>query len=76
MMQPRDTSDYLQKRESILHEVDQLAEIDPILLPDDSKYLLEIDFSLQHRDTLERQSYWLLAMKVAVKADQRTVAGP
>ena len=64
----------VQKRESILQEVDRLAEIDPILLPEDSKYLLEIDFSSLHRDTLEKQSYWLLAMKAAVKAGQRTVA--
>ena len=64
----------VQKRESILQEVDRLAEIDPILLPEDSRYLLEIDFSSLHRDTLERQSYWLLAMKAAVKAGQRTVA--
>ena len=57
----------VQKQESIFQEVDRLAEIDPILLP-------EIDFSLLHRDTLERQSYWLLAMKAALKAGQRTVA--
>ena len=61
-------------RAAVLQEVDRLAEVDPILLPESSKYLLEIDFSSLHRDTLERQSYWLLAMKAAVKAGQRTVA--
>ena len=47
----------IKKREAILQEVDRLADIDPILLPEGSKYLLEIDFSLLHRDTLENQSW-------------------
>ena len=60
--------------DTVLREVDRLSEVDPILLPTDSKYLLEIDFSSLHRDTLEKQSYWLLAMKAAVRAGQRTVS--
>ena len=64
----------VKQRDTILREVDRLSEVDPILLPTDSKYLLEIDFSSLHRDTLEKQSYWLLAMKAAVRAGQRTVA--
>ena len=58
----------------MLREVDRLSEVDPILLPTYSKYLLEIDFSSLHHDTLEKQSYWLLAMKAAVRAGQRTVS--
>ena len=65
----------VQKQESILQEINLLAEIDSIQLPEDSKYLLEIDFSSLHRDTLlERQLYWLLATKASVKAGQSTVA--
>ena len=58
----------------VLAEVDRLAKVDPILLPENSKYLLEIDFSSLHCDPLEKQSYWVLAMKAAVRAGQRTVA--
>ena len=64
----------VKRRETVLAEVDRLAEVDPILLPENSKYLLEIDFSSLHRDPLEKQSYWVLAMKAAVRAGQRTVA--
>ena len=61
-------------RAAVLQEVDRLVEVDPVLLPDSRKYLLEIDFSSLHRDTLEKQFYWLLAMTTAMKAGQRTVA--
>ena len=44
----------VKKRDTVLREVDRLSEVDPILLPTDSKYLLEIDFSSLHRDTLEK----------------------
>ncbi len=64
----------VKRRENFLAEVDRLAKVDPILLPENSKYLLEIDFSALHCDPLEKQSYWVLAMKAAVKAGQRTVA--
>ena len=64
----------VKKRTEVLQEVDRLSQVDPILLPEGSKYLLEIDFSSLHRDSLETQSYWLLAMKAAVRAEQRTVA--
>jgi len=64
----------VKRRETVLAEIDRLAEVDPILLPENSKYLLEIDFSALHRDPLDKQSYWVLAMKAAVKAGQRTVA--
>ena len=74
MMQPRDTSKYRNRSLYSRRLIGLLTEIDPILLPGDSKYLLEIDFSSFHRDTLERQSYGLLVMKATVKAGQRTVA--
>ena len=74
MMQPRDTFEYRNGSLYSRRLIGLLTEIDPILLPGDSKYLLEIDFSSFHRDTLERQSYGLLVMKATVKAGQRTVA--
>ena len=58
----------MKRRETVLAEVDRLAEVDTILLPENSKYLLEIDFSSLRRDPLEKQSYWVLVMKAAVRA--------
>ena len=64
----------MQKRREVLAEVDRLAEVDPILLPEGSRYLLEIDFTSLLNDNLAKPSYWVLAMQAAVKAGQRTVA--
>jgi len=64
----------MQKRQEILTKLDRLAEVDPVLLPEGSRYLLEIDFSSILNGNLEKPSYWVLAMKAAVKAGQRTVA--
>ena len=64
----------MQKRQEVLAEVDRLAEVDPILLPERSRYLLKIDFPSLLNGHLEKPSYWVLAMKAAVKADQLTVA--
>jgi hypothetical protein len=64
----------VKKRQDILAEVDRLLDVDPCLIPAGSQYLMEIDFTALHRDSLEKQSYWVLAMKAAVKAGQRTVA--
>ena len=64
----------MQKRREVLAEVDRLAEVDPILLPESSRYLLEIDFTSLLNGNLEKPSYWVLAMKAAVKAGQRTLA--
>ena len=44
------------------------------LLLEDIKYLLEIDSSSFHRDSLEKQSYWVLVMQTAVKAEQYTLS--
>ena len=66
----------MKKHETVLAEVDRLSEVDPILLPENSKYLLEIDFYSLHCDPLGKQSYWVLVMKAAVWAGQHTVAYP
>ena len=52
----------MQKRREVLAEVDRLAKVDPILLPESSRYVLEIDFTSLHNDKLEKQSYWVLVM--------------
>ena len=61
-------------RNGMLTEVDRLVEVDSVLLPAGSRYLLEIDFSPLNTDDLEKQSYWVLAMKAAVNVGQRMVA--
>ena len=49
-----------------------MANLDPSELPSESRHLLEIDFGALGKDTLERQSYWLLAIKAAHRAGRRT----
>ena len=55
------------RREEILVEIDRLASLDPADVPESSRYLLEIDFSTVGDMTLERQSYWMLAMRAAAE---------
>ena len=57
------------QRRTVLLEVDRLAQMDPAQLPEGSRYLLEIDFATL--GTLEKQSYWLFAMRAAVRAGKR-----
>ena len=57
----------------MLAEVDRLSQLDPALLPEESKYLLEIDFSSLKNDDLVSQSYWLFAIKAAKTAGQRAL---
>ena len=67
-------SGYLQmhRREQVLLDITRLAETDPAEVPADSRYLLEIDFTTLAASTLHNQSYWLLAIKAARRAGQRT----
>ena len=54
------------KRRKVLHEIDRLSNLDPAVLPADSRYLLRIDFTTLQKSTLAHQYYWLLAIKAAV----------
>ena len=67
------TTGYLRtkQRNEVLLEIDKLSQLDPAEVPEANKYLLEMDFSALRSDTLDQQSYWLLAMRAAVEADQR-----
>ena len=61
-----------QKREQVLAEVDRLSTVDPASLPESQRYLLEIDFSSpSDSNDLVKQSYWLYAMRAAMKAGRR-----
>ena len=62
----------LQERTATLATIDRLSTIDPADIPDESKYLLEMDFSSLRNNSLEQQSYWVYAMKAAFCAGRRT----
>ena len=48
---------HLTQRREVLAEVDRLSQLDPAILPEKSKYLLEIDFSSLKNDDLVSQFY-------------------
>ena len=63
----------LTQRREVLAEIDRLSQMDLDAVPDESKYLLEIDFSSLKNDSLVSQSYWLFAIKAAKTAGQRAL---
>eukprot|EP00956_Cyclotella_meneghiniana_P025077 scaffold51495_cov38-Cyclotella_meneghiniana.AAC.3 len=59
------------ERRAMLLEIDRLTQLTPEDVPEDSKFLLEIDFStLRYADT-STQNYWVHAVKAAVVAGSR-----
>ena len=60
------------RRTALLREIDALLTTDPQSLPEGRRYLLEMDFSSLLEASAEKQSYWLLAVRAAVKAGRRT----
>ena len=61
----------VKQQTAVLAEVDRLSQLDPAALPEGSRYLLEIYFSSLQCYTSENQSYWLFAMRAAIKAGRR-----
>ncbi len=61
----------LLKRATVLKEVDRLLDTAPEDIPAGSQYLLELNYSALYNVSLERQSYWVLAMKAACHAGKR-----
>ena len=59
------------ERRNLLVEIDRLMSIDPSEVPEESKFLLEIDFRAIRVASTERQSYWVHAVRAAVKAERR-----
>jgi hypothetical protein len=55
----------LLKRATVLKEVDWLLDTAPEDILAGSQYLLELDYSALFNASLERQLYWVLAMKAA-----------
>jgi len=56
------------KADEILHLITELSEVAPEEVPEDSQFLLEINFTELKNAHLETQTYWTLAMDAAIKA--------
>jgi hypothetical protein len=56
------------KGKEIIQQIDVLSEVAPEEVPEDSRFLLEINFSELSKTHLETQTYWTLAMDAALKA--------
>jgi hypothetical protein len=64
----------LQQHREVLQDVDRLLDTAPDKLPQNSQYLLELDYSTLHKASFECQLYWVLAMKSARRAGPHAVA--
>jgi hypothetical protein len=60
------------ERSELLLEIDILLETDPAEVAEESKFLLEIDFQQLQDSSTTEQSYWVHAMKAAVRAGRRS----
>ena len=65
----------LQRQEEVLARITQLAASDPSELPEESRFLLEMEPSSLETAPLLQQEYWAAAMKAALIAGRR-VARP
>jgi hypothetical protein len=59
------------ERQQLLVEIDCVMSVDPSEVPEESKFLLEIDFWMIRVTTTERQSYWVHVVCAAVKAGRQ-----
>lgn len=59
------------ERRQLLLEIDKLIHVPPEEVPEESKFLLEVDFARLRKGDLTSQHYWVHAVKAAVKAGQR-----
>ena len=59
------------ERRELLREIDQLMQTSPDEVPEDSKFLLEIDFQQLAEGRTEGQGYWIAAMRAAITARRR-----
>ena len=64
---------WLTQQEEVLAEIDRLSHLDFEAVPEESKYLLEIDFLSLKNKSLVSQSYWLFAIKAAKTAGRRAL---
>jgi len=70
------TKGYLRNKKAgeILQIINEFSEVAPEEIPEDSRFLLEINFTDLVKSNLEHQTYWTLAMDAAVKAQELELA--
>lgn len=61
------------ERRQLLLEIDRLMSLDPNEIPEESKFLLEVDFAQLRQGEVTTQHYWVHAVKAAIVAGQRKV---
>ena len=59
------------ERRQLLLEIDKLIHLPPEAVPEESKFLLEVDFVRLRQGELTSQHYWVHAVKAAVVAGKR-----
>lgn len=59
------------ERQQMLLEIDQVLQLSPEDVPEESRFLLEIDFSAMRFADTTAQNYWVHAVKVAMVAQRR-----
>jgi hypothetical protein len=59
------------ERRELLLQIDRLIHVAPEDVPDESKFLLEVDFARLRQGDLTSQHYWVHAVKAAVVAGKR-----
>ena len=59
------------ERRELLLEIDRLIHVPPEEVPEESKFLLELDFTRLRNGELTTQHYWVHAVKAAVVAGRR-----
>ena len=62
----------MKNRLDVLEQIAELAEVPPEQVAPESQFLLEVDFSALVLSRLDRQVYWVVAMKAAIKGGQRS----
>ena len=61
------------EQRQMLLEIDRLLQVSPEDVPEDSKFLLEIDFSAMRYADTTAQIYWVHAVKAAMIAGRRCI---
>ena len=61
---------HLQKEEGVLEAMTKLAECDPREIPDESRFLLEINPTISDAPLCQKE-YWVAAMQAALTAGRR-----
>ena len=64
----------VQERQRVMREIDRLTDVEAGAIPEESRFLLEMDFDSLREGALEWQSHWVRAMQAATRAGRRTAS--